>query len=175
MKNLKEFLDSKVTNEPEMEIQVEETHLEIVEEESLDYITEEGKESPMDPPAVLIMRRKSIRQFPNGQRVAMYYVDKINKYVTVPYVAMQWSGPASVEEDVEYTDIVQQLQRIYKQNNGGNIVHIDGSKSKVRVEEAQIILKVFENLSLDNKEKFKSMIAESNYQFEKAANFVKNI
>jgi hypothetical protein len=50
------------------------------------------KESQMDPPTVLIMRRKSIRQFPDGQRVALYYVDKINKYVTVPYTAMQWSS-----------------------------------------------------------------------------------
>jgi len=46
---------------------------------------------PLDPPAVLLMKRKSVRQFPNGQRVALYYVDKINKYVTVPYEAMQWS------------------------------------------------------------------------------------
>jgi hypothetical protein len=51
----------------------------------------------MDPPSVLIMKRKSVRQFPNGQRVALYYVDKINKYVTVPYEAMQWS--ASVPEE----------------------------------------------------------------------------
>ena len=43
------------------------------------------------------MKRKSIRQFPNGQRVALYYVDKVNKYVTVPYTAMQWSssGPTT--------------------------------------------------------------------------------
>ena len=51
----------------------------------------------MDPPAVLIMKRKSIRQFPDNQRVALYYVDKIDKYVTVPYTAMQWSstGPTT--------------------------------------------------------------------------------
>ena len=51
----------------------------------------------MDPPAVLIMKRKSIRQFPNDQRVSLYFVDKINKYVTVPYTAMQWSstGPTT--------------------------------------------------------------------------------
>ena len=59
----------------------------------------EGKahQKPMDPPAVLIMKRKSVRQFPNDQRVALYYVDKINKYVTVPYTAMQWSstGPTT--------------------------------------------------------------------------------
>jgi hypothetical protein len=55
----------------------------------------EGKQ--LDPPAVLIMKRKSVRQFPDGQRVALYYVDKIDKYVTVPYTAMQWSstGPTT--------------------------------------------------------------------------------
>jgi hypothetical protein len=55
----------------------------------------------MDPPAVLIMKRKSIRQFPNGQRVALYYVDKINKYVTVPYTAMQWSSTGGMDEEIE--------------------------------------------------------------------------
>jgi len=55
----------------------------------------------MDPPAVLIMRRKSIRQFPNNQRVALYYVDKIDKYVTVPYTSMQWSSTGSMDEETE--------------------------------------------------------------------------
>lgn len=57
---------------------------------------------PVDPPAVLIMKRKSIRQFPNNQRVALYYVEKINKYVTVPYTGMQWSS--TVAEDIEIND-----------------------------------------------------------------------
>ena len=55
----------------------------------------------MDPPAVLIMKRKSIRQFSNNQRVALYYVDKIDKYVTVPYTAMQWSSTGSMDEETE--------------------------------------------------------------------------
>jgi len=52
-----------------------------------------GPQKTIDPPAVLIMKRQSIRQFMNGQRVALYYVEKINKYVTVPYMGMQWSSP----------------------------------------------------------------------------------
>ena len=58
----------------------------------------EAKES-LDPPAVLIMKRKSIRMFPNGQRVALYYVDKINKYVTVPYTASQWSSNGAMDTE----------------------------------------------------------------------------
>ena len=62
----------------------------------------ESKDRSLDPPNILIMRRTSIRQYPNGQRVALYFVDKINKYVTVPYTASQWSssGPP-VEEETE--------------------------------------------------------------------------
>ena len=52
---------------------------------------------PPDPPMVLIMKRKAVRLFPNGQRVALYHVDKINKYVTVPYEAMHWSSSVPTE------------------------------------------------------------------------------
>ena len=55
----------------------------------------------MDPPNMLVMKRKSIRQFPNNQRVALYYVDKINKYVTVPYTAMQWSSSSPTSSPTE--------------------------------------------------------------------------
>jgi hypothetical protein len=61
----------------------------------------EDRKLSMDPPAVLIMKRKSIRQFSNNQRVALYYVDKIDKYVTVPYTAMQWSSTGSMDEKTE--------------------------------------------------------------------------
>ena len=62
---------------------------------TLKQVVSEAKRSSqktMDPPNVLVMKRKSVRQFPNGQRVALYYVDKINKYVTVPYTEMQWTA-----------------------------------------------------------------------------------
>ncbi len=37
------------------------------------------------PPALIIMKRIAIRQYPNGQKVALYYAKTINKYLTVPY------------------------------------------------------------------------------------------
>jgi hypothetical protein len=62
----------------------------------------EDRKLSLDPPAVLIMKRKSIRQFSNNQRVALYYVDKIDKYVTVPYTAMQWSSATgSMDEETD--------------------------------------------------------------------------
>ena len=61
----------------------------------------ESKDKTLDPPNILIMKRKSVRQYTNGQRVALYFVDKINKYVTVPYTASQWSSSGPVEEETE--------------------------------------------------------------------------
>ena len=37
------------------------------------------------PPAMIIMKRIAIRQYPNGQKVALYYAKMIDKYLTVPY------------------------------------------------------------------------------------------
>jgi hypothetical protein len=65
----------------------------------------ESRDKSLDPPAVLIMRRKWIRQYPNQQRVAIYLVDKINKYITVPYTEYQWSSSGvPVEEETEIKD-----------------------------------------------------------------------
>ena len=41
------------------------------------------KNEPLDPPALLVMRRKSIRQFPNNERVALYFIDKLKKYISI--------------------------------------------------------------------------------------------
>ena len=56
------------------------------------------RHNSMDPPAVLIMKRQSIRLFPDGQKVALYYVEKINKYVTVPYTSLQVFSPEETEK-----------------------------------------------------------------------------
>lgn len=96
MKTLKEFVSPVVVKETQ--IVVENLEPETLEVEELpNLLGETARKSEMDPPAVLIMKRKSIRQFPNGQRVALYYVDKINKYVTVPYTSAQWSATTAEE------------------------------------------------------------------------------
>ena len=44
-----------------------------------------SKPSRGDPPAVMVMRRMSIRLFPNGQKIALYKIDKLDRWITVPY------------------------------------------------------------------------------------------
>lgn len=65
--------------------------------EQVDLFTEavqlhkiQNHEHPADPPNVLVMRRVSIRQYPQGKKVALYYIEALNQYVTLPYDHLGW-------------------------------------------------------------------------------------
>jgi len=129
----------------------------------------EGKTSlsrELDPPAVLIMRRKSVRQFPNGQRVALYYVDKINKYVTVPYEDMAWS---SANEETVF-DKVKQVNES-KQNIV--VEHLDGSTSEVTPQMAKHMMDLYKKINEANKAKMLDMLEASAKHFQTIAKFSK--
>lgn len=69
---------------------------------TLPDVCESTSKDQMDPPAIIIMKRKSVRQFPNNQRVALYFADKIRQYITVPYTSSQWSkGPVVESLDID--------------------------------------------------------------------------
>lgn len=128
----------------------------------------EGKNSQvkeLDPPAVLIMRRKSVRQFPNGQRVALYYVDKINKYVTVPYEDMQWSAN---EETV-----LDKVKQVNESKQKTVVEHLDGSVSEVTPQIANRIMDLYRKINETNKAKMADMLEASSKHFQIIAKFSK--
>ena len=126
-----------------------------------------GQPHEKDPPTILIMRRKSVRSFPNGQRVALYYVDKINKYVTVPYEDMQW-GASFTEETV-----IDQLG--YSAQYGEKVIveHFDGTTSEVTPDMAQNIISLYKKINEANKAKMKEMLEASSKHFQTIAKFSK--
>jgi hypothetical protein len=138
------------------EVVVEEV-VELKELEATDLptivVSEEDRQNhghPKDPPAILVMRRKAIRQYPNGQRVALYYVDKLNKYVTVPYSDMQWT---TMPEDFEY---VPQTKHELMESKIQNIMSLNNVSQSL----SEDIFKVFKKLSQENKEQFIEMFEE---------------
>ncbi|NBW58686.1 hypothetical protein EBR43_13100 [bacterium] len=153
MKSLKDFIDES-------------------EEDSLQEDEQALLAKPMDPPPILIMRRKSIRQFGNGQRVAMYYVDKLNKYVTIPYGEMAWAA-----EELEITDgvieenVMHHLKSIVDNHSAKSLKFKDGSSMKVDVQTANAIMKVHGALNNENKKKVSDMAHKSKSHFKKVADF----
>jgi hypothetical protein len=128
----------------------------------------EGKTSQaheLDPPAVLIMRRKSVRQFPNGQRVALYYVDKINKYVTVPYEDMQWSAN---EETV-----FDKIKQVNEDKKTIVVEHLDGSTSEITPQMAKQMVELHKKINEANKAKMLDMLEASAKHFQTIAKFSK--
>ena len=125
---------------------------------------------PNDPPAIMVMRRKSIRQFPNGQRVALYFIDKIGKYVTVPYDDMQLS--LSVKEFVEpEIDVLADLLVSVNNQETKRIVFEDGSSTKIDSSTAENVLNMYSSLNEENQEKVSTMIQISKVNFMKVLEF----
>jgi hypothetical protein len=130
------------------------------------YEGKEGKESELDPPAMLVMRRKSIRQFPNGQRVALYYVDKINKYVTVPYEGMQW---AAIKEET----IFEKVKQVKENKKPVVVEHLDGSTTEVTPKVANDIMQLYKKINETNRQKLVDMLEASSKHFQTIVKFSK--
>lgn len=139
---------------------VELEHFGIQVDESLELsdlppVMENDKQNhlqPHDPPAVLVMKRKSIRLYPNGERVALYYVDKINKYVTIPYSSLQWSS--ATEEEFSPTENLKSIVESYS----------------ITQKTSNDIFNIFNHLSEANQHKFLEMAKND---FNNLLDFVK--
>ena len=164
---MKSFNDFKVKKvEPPVEIQ-EESLLEALDYEDIRGVLVEAKES--DPPAVLVLRRKTIRQIGNKQKVALYFADKIN--------GGNLSATISEEfEELSY-DIITELKDIVDNNCKKSIMLEDGNWKNVSVHTAKSILEVYDNhLDKENKKLFAEMAVKSVSDFNRVVDFVnKNI
>lgn len=64
-----------------------------------------GYPSQKEAPSVLLLKRKAIRVFPDGQKVALYYAQAIDKYVSIPY------NEIGINEEVQLDEFVGPLVR----------------------------------------------------------------
>lgn len=61
---------------------------------------EKGQPKAETIPAVLILKRKAIRVYPDNQKVALYYAQAIDKYISVPFGTFGDGGMGGVNESV---------------------------------------------------------------------------
>ena len=126
----------------------------------------------IDPPFVLVLKRKAIRIYPEGTKIALYYNERLKKYFSIPYSdEAGLDSPIQAEEIKEAVDAMGQLQKIKDSHSHGTVNHKDGSASKVDVQTAHAVLMVHKSLNDENKKKFADMVARSSHHMQKAANF----
>ena len=137
--------------------------------EDVSYL-QEAKE----PPFVLVLKRKAIRLYPDGTKIALYYNDRLKRIFTVPYDTedrLSIQAQEEVEQVEEAVDAIGQLQKIKDTHQHGTVNHKDGSASKVDAQTAHAVLTVHKSLNDVNKKKFSDMVARSSHHMQKAAEF----
>jgi hypothetical protein len=101
-----------------------------------------------DPPFILILKRKAIRLYPNGMKVAVYHNDRLNKDFAIPFTQ----------------DDAGMIQAEQIELDTGDIVEIDE-------ETLEAFQSVYLSLNEENQEKFVDLIHTSPETFEQAKEF----
>jgi hypothetical protein len=101
-----------------------------------------------DPPAVLVIKRKAVRLYPDGTRIAMYWSDKLKRVFSLPY------GPA-VDAVVQAEEYVQELL------NSEEVFLNDGNTLTLSEETKQILVDTYSQLDEENKQVFWQQLTES--------------
>jgi len=138
----------------------------------IEYVSLDESGDTKDTPYILLLKRKAIRIYPDGTKVALYHNKQLDKYFSVPYGPGVDAAIQSEETELdEAVDAIGQLQKIKDSHSHGNVSHRDGTASKVDAQTAHAILTVHKNLNDENKKKFSDMIAKSSHHLQKAADF----
>lgn len=112
-------------------------------------------------PTVLILRRKTIRNFSDGTQVALYYNDKLDKYFSIPFrePIHGHDDPISVSESHELINF-QTLLEAQKQQTSAQIIQLDGTEFSIEAEDVNQLVALYEHLTDDNKVQFLTHLHE---------------
>jgi hypothetical protein len=146
---------------------------------------DEAYARPVDPPPVLVLKRKAIRVFPNRTRVALYFNDKIGRYFSVPYstpdefnkfdsTAQMAGMQAIATEEVIYEShgsAFDALKKIVDDKQHQKVKFDDGSSATVDGFTASAIMAVHKALNDDNKKKIEDLVNKSKAGMMKASSF----
>lgn len=124
----------------------------------------ELNEGPMDtplvpdPPVILVIKRKAVRLYPDGTRIALYWSDKIKRVFSLPY------GP-TVQPVIQAEEYVQELME------SDELLLNDGNKITLSEESKQQIINTYEQLDEESKDYFWQQLTESVSTFGKLYEF----
>ncbi len=131
-----------------------------------------------DPPFVLVFKRKAIRPYPGGMKVAMYYNKNLDKYVTVPYGKGMDNIVQAEEEVFSFTDYLEEgkqvmdhLHDITKNKAKKSVKFENGQTMGVDHFTASAITAVHGKVNDENKKKLSAMVHKSPAHLKKAADF----
>jgi len=111
-----------------------------------------------DPPVILVIKRKAVRLYPDGTRIAMYWSDKLKRVFSVPY------GPA-LDAPIQAEEYIKELVEAKE------LLLNDGNTISLNEETKQQIINTYGQLEEDSKEIFWQQLTESVTTFGKLYEF----
>jgi hypothetical protein len=122
-----------------------------------------------DPPAVLVIKRRAVRLYPDGTRVALYYSDKLKRYFTVPYATMS-AGVSAIQAE----NFINELRSSSKLTEDTTLELQNGSQVELDALMVNRIVYAYDGLEEENKEKFIELLTSSEESFDKAYEFCRS-
>ena len=134
-------------------------------------VREDINEDTSNPPFVLLLKRKAIRMYPDGTKIALYYNDKLDKYFSLPY-GDGVDAPIQAEEvEVIEEAVMDQLHKIVSAKTGSSVKFGNGVTRKIDHFTASAITQVHNALNDSNKKKLSDMVHKSPEHLAKVADF----
>jgi len=116
-------------------------------------------------PFVLVLKRKSIRQFPDAT-VALYYSDALKKVISVPFTDIGIAD-LPVNEETNFNII-----KYFSENDEKKyLVFSDGNTQEINKNVSEKILSLYESVNENNKKKIETMLEESVDSYKKIVEF----
>jgi len=137
----------------------------------------EARAKTADPPPIVLLRRKAIRVYPDGKKVALYYADKLKKYIPISYEDIYNDRDRNITTVTEeYLSeggggILSIIRNIVQNKQAENVTFDDGSSMKLDLLTAQSIMNIYDAVNEGNKEKLDKMINKDKNNFYKVAAF----
>ncbi len=115
----------------------------------------EESNSAWNLPMVLLLRRKTIRNFSDGTKVALYYNDRINRYFTIPVRDVEGADdPIAVSEELTFDTPFDQLQALAEGLTVQSFTFPDGAEVVVDQVTAQRLMETYNGLNEYNQTRF---------------------
>jgi len=121
------------------------------------------------PPVILVIKRKAVRLYPDGTRIALYYNDKMKRYFSVPF-----GTPAADIAGIQAESFIDELRAMSNLTEDTTLELQDGSQVELDTLMVNRIVYAYDGLEEENKEKFIDLLTSSEESFDKTYEFCRS-
>lgn len=121
------------------------------------------------PPIIMVIKRKAVRLYPDGTRIALYYSEKLKRYFSVPF-----GTPEADMSGVQAESFIDELRSSSNLTEDTMLQLSDGTEVEMTPEMIDEIVYAYDGLEEENKEKFIGLLTSSEESFDKAYEFCRS-